>query len=100
MNHPSCLEKEVMGWLDELKVQYQREVSIDKYYADFVIDNLVIEVNEAQWHEKEDLRQGQKNRDQNKYRTFIGLSYTVIILPEASIKSGEAKEKIQKLFSI
>lgn len=99
MNHPSNLERMVIGWLDEMKINYRREVSIDRYYADFVIDNLVIEVNGAQWHEKEELREGQKNRDQNKYRTFISLGYTVIIFPENEIKSGTAKEKLQKLFS-
>ena len=88
-----------MEWLDELGIVYDREVSIDRYYADFVIDKLAIEVNGAQWHEKEDLRQGQKNRDQSKYRTIISLGYTILILPESDIKSKESQVKLQKLFA-
>lgn len=99
LEHPSNLEVKVMGWLDKLNVKYLREVNIDKFYVDFLIDNLAIEVNGAQWHEKEDLRAGQKERDQGKYRTLIGLGYTVLILPESDIKSGEALVKLQKLFA-
>lgn len=95
--NPSSLEQIVIVWLDELHINYQREVSIDDFYADFVIDRLVIEVNGAQWHELEELRQGQKERDKGKYQAFTRLGYTVLALPECDIKSGEARVKIQNI---
>lgn len=98
LNHPTNLEQQVMSWLDELNVEYEREVSIDRYYADFVVECLVIEVNGAQWHEKEDLRDGQKDRDKSKYRTLMSLGYTILILPESDIKNGDAKVKLERLF--
>jgi very-short-patch-repair endonuclease len=92
LNHPSNLEKIVAGWLNELNIQYKREVNIDRYYVDFLVDNLAIEVNGAQWHEKEELRPGQKNRDQSKYRTLIGLGYTVLILPKVTLSLASLKK--------
>lgn len=96
--HPTSLEVQVKEWLDELFVSYEREVNIDRYYVDFLVGKLAIEVNGAQWHEKEDLRAGQKDRDQSKYRTLISLGYTVLILPESEIKNKSAREKLEKLF--
>lgn len=95
--NPSSLEQIVIAWLDELHINYQREIEIDGFYADFVIDRLVIEVNGQQWHELEQLRQGQKERDKGKYQAFTRLGYTVLVLPECDIKSGIAKVKIQNI---
>lgn len=97
--HPTSLEKIVIGWLDELEVRYQREVEIDGFYADFVTGNYVIEVNGAQWHELEELRPGQKQRDKRKYQTLAEAGYTIIVLPESEIKSGGAWQTLYKLFS-
>lgn len=93
--NPSNLERVVITWLDELKVNYQREVEIGGFYADFVINTLVIEVNGQQWHELEQLRQGQKERDKGKYQAFTRLGYTVLVLPECDIKSGKSRELLQ-----
>ena len=97
LDHPSCLEKVVIDWLDDLGINYEREKQIGKFYADFVIDMLAIEVNGAQWHELEQLRQGQKEREKGKYQTFSKLGYTILVLPECDIKSGEARIKIKNI---
>lgn len=97
LKNPTELERRVIEWLTELGVSFKREVSIGKFYADFLIGKLVVEVNGRQWHELEDLRQGQKERDRGKYRTFGGLGYTVLVLPESDIVSGEAKQKLERL---
>lgn len=95
--HPTSLEQVVIGWLDEFKVSYRREVEIDCFFADFVIGKLVVEVNGAQWHEREELRQGQRQRDKRKYQTFSELGYTVLILPESEIKNGQAKITLKNI---
>lgn len=95
--NPTNLECKVIEWLTELDIPFKREVSIDKFYADFVIGKLVIEVNGRQWHELEDLRQGQKERDKGKYRTFSELGYTILVLPESDIVSGGAKQTLEML---
>lgn len=95
--HPSNLEQTVIDWLDELKISYRREVEINGFYADFVCRNFAIEVMGAQWHEKYELRPEQKERDSKKYQALTKAGYTVIILPERDIKSGEAKETLTRL---
>lgn len=97
LKNPTELERQVIEWLTDLGVPFKREVSIDKFYADFVIGKLVVEVNGRQWHELEDLRQGQKERDKGKYRTFSELGYTVLVLPESDIVSGEARQTLDRL---
>lgn len=97
LKNPTCLERMVIECLDALPIRYEREVEIGGFYADFLIEKLVIEVNGAQWHEKEELRTGQKEHDGRKYQTFTKLGYTILVLPECDIKSGEAKVKIQNL---
>lgn len=97
LKNPTELERQVIKWLTELDIPFKREVSIGKFYADFLIGKLVVEVNGRQWHKLEDLRQGQKERDKGKYRAFSELGYTVMVLPESDIVSGEAKNILEKL---
>lgn len=97
LKNPTELERKVIEWLTELGVSFKREVSIDKFYADFVIGKLVVEVNGRQWHELEDLRSGQKERDKGKYRAFGELGYTILVLPESKINDGSAKEELGRL---
>jgi very-short-patch-repair endonuclease len=46
----SSLEIIVEEWLKELGVEYTRQAKIGKYYADFTIGNLAIELNGNYWH--------------------------------------------------
>lgn len=99
LENPTDLEKQVIKWLDEFKVNYQREVKIDKFYADFIIGTLVIEVNGKQWHELEDLRSGQKERDKGKYQKFSELGYTILVLPESKIIDGSALVELRGILN-
>lgn len=99
LEHPTNLECAIISQLELLGINYRREVEINGFYADFVINHYVIEVNGQQWHELEQLRPGQKERDGHKYRTLADAGYTMIVLPEQDIKSGKAQEVLSKLFS-
>ncbi len=102
--HPSDLERIVIGWLDEIigtnklgNGLYSREMEIDEFFIDFAYRNFCIEVHGSQWHEKLELRQDQPMRDKRKYKTLTSLGYTVVILPESEVRSGEAKQTLIKL---
>ncbi len=96
-SNPSDLERIVIGWLDEIIGLYSREMEIDEFFVDFAYRNFCIEVHGSQWHEKLELRQDQPLRDKRKYKTLTSLGYTVVILPEKDIRSGEAKWTLIKL---
>lgn len=96
--HPSDLERIVIGWLDEIiGTVYSREYEVDEFFIDFAYSNLCIEVHGSQWHEKLELRTDQPARDKRKYKTLTSLGYTVVILPEKDVRSGEAKKTLIKL---
>jgi len=40
-------------WLERNNIQYKRNPRIDKYYPDFVIDNIIVEIDGERWHNAE-----------------------------------------------
>lgn len=46
----SSLEAIVEDWLKQAGIQYSKQVKIGRYYADFTIGNLAIELNGTYWH--------------------------------------------------
>lgn len=95
-NEPTLPETLVMQMLDSLNVLYEHEVSIGRYYIDFVVTNLpvCIEVDGDYWHgnKKTDKYIGNKqqldaiNRDKRKDKFLKSKGYTVLRLWESDIK--------------
>lgn len=75
---------------------YQFEAKIKQgdvfYCVDFLVGNIIIEVNGEWVHQK------WKESDAKKYKTLAAWGYTVIVLPERDIESGEAQKLLDKLF--
>jgi very-short-patch-repair endonuclease len=46
----SSLEAIVEDWLKQAGIEYSKQVKIGRYYADFTIGNLAIELNGTYWH--------------------------------------------------
>lgn len=96
-DNPSNLEKIVIGWLNELDVNYSRETAIDRFYVDFLIGDLAIEVNGEIWHTDNEVAGNRVEHDAGKYKTIADLGYTVLVLPEKSVLSGEAKKTLENI---
>lgn len=96
IEHPSSLETKVIEWLNF--VGYEREVKIEfpdgfYCYVDFLFPgNLVIEVNGKWVHEQ------RPDRDTAKYQHLADAGYTLVIIPEADVRSGKGKDIIDALF--
>lgn len=100
LKNPTELERILISWFTLLEVEYEREKSIDKFYADAVVKSVVIEANGARWHELEDLRPGQKERDKGKYRKFNELGYTVLVLPESKLRDGTGFNELKGVLNV
>ncbi|MDA8188060.1 MAG: hypothetical protein M0T85_07970 [Dehalococcoidales bacterium] len=97
--HPSSLEVIVANWLDDLGCEYQREIRLHSWYADFYLPkyNLIIEVNghawhNENWHGENEIR---VKRDIDKLKAWTEAKYRVLVLAEAEIKNGSAFEKLK-----
>lgn len=90
----TSLERKVMP---HLPAGYKFEAKIKQgdvfYYVDFLIGNIIVEVNGEWVHQK------RQESDAKKYKTLATWGYTVIILPERDIESGEAQKLLDKLFT-
>ena len=87
--NPTALETIIIAYLAARNVQYKREVEINGAYADFVVNNFVVEVDGKHWHEVNDhVGEGRPARDILKDQLFTQAGYTVIRLSEQEIASG------------
>lgn len=90
----TSLECKVMS---HLPPGYKFEAKIKQgdtfYYVDFLVGKIAIEVNGEWVHSK------REESDARKYKTLAGWGYTVIVLPEKDIESGEAQKLLNKLFA-
>lgn len=90
----TSLERKV---IPHLPSGYKFEAKIKQgdtfYYVDFLINNIVIEVNGEWVHSK------REESDTRKYKTLAAWGYTVIVLPERDIENGEAQKLLGKLFT-
>lgn len=50
MSYP---EQVAFDWLTRYNIVFEHQKKIDKFFPDFVVGNLVIEIDGAQWHDKE-----------------------------------------------
>jgi hypothetical protein len=68
------------NWFDKNKIEYKRNLKIDVYYPDFVIDKIIIEIDGEYWHNFE--------KDKKRDLTLQQLGYKIYRI--------KAKEKIEK----
>jgi G:T-mismatch repair DNA endonuclease (very short patch repair protein) len=96
IENPTCLERRVARWLDELGVFYEREYWFDSGNGIFLLDFLVnsslaIEVNGAYWHETPSAIE----RDERKADALRYHGFEVLALTEEAVTSGDAYALIQ-----
>lgn len=96
MENPTCLERTVAGWLDELGVDYEREYWFETGDGVFLLDFLVnctfaVEVHGAYWH---DMASGMK-RDARKAEALDYAEFTLLTLSEDDVTSGRGFAKLQ-----
>lgn len=97
--HPTALERQVMQWLDEFQMAYEREKQIGRVFCDFVIEDikLVIECDGRPWHSNHPLHgEDRVSRDRDKDRLLKRHGYSVLRLPEGAIRNGAAKDDLDR----
>lgn len=96
LEHPTCLERAVASWLDQLGIDYEREYWFETGDGVFLLDFLVhysfvIEVNGAYWH---DMANGVK-RDARKAEALDYAGFTLLTLSEDDIRSGRGFNQLR-----
>lgn len=96
IENPTCLERRVARWLDELGVPYEREYWFDTgsgiFLLDFLVNaSLVIEVNGTYWHELP----GAAARDERKAEALRYAEFELLTLTEDAVTSGDGYALIQ-----
>ena len=81
MSYP---EKVAYDCLTRYNIVFEHNKKIDKYYPDFVIGNLVIEIDGAQWHDKE--------KDKNRDAVLEAHGYQVFRIDSKENIEGRIKE--------
>lgn len=101
----TLIEKVINNILTEVGVEFEEQVKIDNYFADFVCKNLVIECNGNYWHTDKFLN---KSYHKDKRECYIGKGYKPLfftedeILNKRSIVSSIIKNKLgmsQRIFA-
>jgi very-short-patch-repair endonuclease len=93
-DHPTCLERIVMVWLDEMGVGYAIEEPIDDVFVDFLaFGTHVIECNGETWHTCAAPHfEDRPARDQRKHTKLERLGYHVLWLSERAILDGSGRK--------
>lgn len=81
MSYP---EKIAYDWLQQNKVQFEHQKKIGNYYPDFVVGNLIIEIDGEYWHNPE--------KDKIKDDFFISLGYNIYRIKAKEIIELKLKE--------
>lgn len=81
MSYP---EKVAYDYLTRYNVVFEHNKKIDKYYPDFVIGKLIIEIDGTQWHDKE--------KDKNRDAVLEAHGYQVFRIDSNENIEGRIKE--------
>ena len=74
-------------WLDKNNILFERNKKVDKYYPDFVIKNIIIEIDGEYWHDQE--------KDSERDKKLSELGYTI-----HRIKAKERiEERLERIFN-
>lgn len=91
----SSLERKMMEILDELQIDYKHQFPIDRFFADFAIEDLkiVIECDGEHWHKDTE-------KDNERQRLIESLGWTVLRFSEKRIKKDSLgiKEELLRVF--
>jgi len=83
-------ERIAFDWLTKNDVQFLTQVRIDNFYADFVIDQLVIEIDGEHWHPEGN------EKDKTRDEKLVSLGYNVV-----RIRSKEnIEERLRQIFGV
>lgn len=93
---PTSIEMKVKSILDQFHIEYKFQKRIHNYVVDFLIDNVVIEVDGYFWHN----RPGSKEKDRLRDIKLRQLGYQVIRLKEKDINKNAFALVVQTLISI
>lgn len=81
-------EKVTAKWLEDRGISFVKNMKVDRFYPDFIIENLIIEIDGERWHNE----QSDKERDEK----LTSSGYSVI-----RIKAKEAIEKrLEEIFEM
>ena len=81
-------EKVAADWLDKNNIKYEHNKRISRYYPDFTIDNIIIEIDGEYWHDEE--------KDRVRDKNLSDLGYIV-----HRIKAKEhIEERLQELLGV
>lgn len=79
-------EKVAGDWFNKNNLSYERNMKIDKFYPDFVLGNIIVEIDGEYWHNQE--------KDKERDEKLSSLGYTIY-----RIKAKERiEEKLEKIF--
>jgi very-short-patch-repair endonuclease len=67
-------EKVAYEYLEKMGIKFEHQKKIDKFFPDFVIDNIIIEIDGANWHNKEKDAERDKILSTYGYKVFRILS--------------------------
>lgn len=92
----SDIERLINIWLLELGFNFERQVSIGKYYVDFKLENLIVEVQGSHFHcdtklhpngPKYPWQQRNLTRDADKKKYLLSNNYSIIYIWEYDIET-------------
>jgi very-short-patch-repair endonuclease len=67
-------EKVAYEYLQKMGIKFEHQKKIDKFFPDFVIDNIIIEIDGANWHNKEKDNKRDEVLSTQGYKVFRILS--------------------------
>jgi very-short-patch-repair endonuclease len=100
----SSIENLVETWLKEYKLKYKKQVRVDSYVVDFLLRNIIIEVNGSYWHSdirefpqgpKYNLQKVNVQKDKKKKKFLLDKGYNIIYIWEYDLEHTLKKVKDQ-----
>lgn len=81
-------ERVAGDWLERNNISYERNKKVDLYYPDFIIGNVIVEIDGEHWHDED--------KDNVRDKVLTDLGYTVY-----RIKSKERIEnRLEEIFGV
>lgn len=85
MSYP---EQVAFDWLTRYNIVFEHQKKIDKFFPDFVVGNLVIEIDGAQWHDKE--------KDKVRDEIISSYGYNVVRI----LSSENIEQRLKELLGV
>lgn len=85
MSYP---EKIAFEWLTKYSIAFEHQKKIDRFYPDFVVGNVVIEIDGAQWHDEE--------KDKVRDKIISSYGYTVVRI----LSSENIEQRLKEILGV